>query len=293
MAVFERGAPKYLRRILPRCAETFIFLLALSGCSSLVHLEQATSQFSSDEQASKQISYRGPNPEGIVNGKDIETSDPRSKLAILLLITRGSDLSVCTGVVIAPRVILTAAHCLTQTEPKHVKVILNNRSGRAPISESRQADRIVIHEKYNGDPKSVSDLALLHLAKSLPEAYKPVSLMQIGEKITGDSALLIGFGITGETKHDSMTLRETSKSFKTELHLKETSIGIDQRTKTGGFCRGDSGAPVFADVEKQRKLIGINSFTVGLEKDRECHTASVAMLIPHFAGWIKNHADLL
>jgi secreted trypsin-like serine protease len=110
---------------------------------------------------------------------------------------------------------------------------------------------------------------------------------------TNDDVLLIGYGITSENKKDSMQLRRTTKSFKNDIHVKESFLGIDQKTKTGGFCRGDSGAPVFVNVHSVKKLYGINSFTVGVEENKECHTASVAMLVPYFSTWIQTNAARL
>jgi V8-like Glu-specific endopeptidase len=216
-----------------------------------------------------------------------------SKLATLLLITRGSSLHACTAVLIQKRVLLTAAHCLQDVEPKHVRVVFKTNGSPNEGPTDFKAAKLLIHEKYNGKPEGFSDLALVKIAADAPASYEPVPLMTAKEKITGDEITLIGYGITGEDKKDSMILRETKKSFASDIHPKEGYFGIDQKTMGGGFCRGDSGAPIYAMVGGERKLMGINSFTVGIEQNKECHTASVAMPSATFSSWISKNAKKL
>ncbi len=241
------------------------------------------------------MAYGGAADKAIVGGSEIAADETEAKSAILLLITRGSALHVCTSVLVAPKVLLTAAHCVAGVEPAKIRIVFQTRGRRATEAvKDLRPTRVVLHEKYDGKPESKADLALLSLPEIPPRGYIPIPLLSKAEKVVKDDVLLVGYGITGETKSDSMTLRKTKKSWSKEIHLKDGYFGITQSSATGGFCRGDSGAPVLVTVEGgQQKLLGINSFTIGVEQNRECHSASVAMSAPHFKSWIETHVTQL
>ena len=269
--------------------------LQLSSCTTVREAIEESARINRDVQDASQNAFAGPRPGKIVNGVDVAPNDPKSKLAVMLLITSGSRLSTCTGVLVKPKVVLTAAHCVAEVEPKQVRVVFNTSlaPGNPEARASVLADKIERHPDFDGKPENQSDLALLRLFSEAPKEYEIASFLKHGTKPSTDEVVLLGYGITGEKKQDSMTLRTTTKNYKKDLHLKKTTVGIDQSGDTGGFCRGDSGAPLFVSVDKTLKLIGINSYTVGLIENRECHTASVAMLIPHFEKWILTRAAQL
>lgn len=269
-----------------------VFTLSSAGCATDgAGLFEKVKQVSRDYDAATGMAYGRAVEKPIVNGVEVGAEEAEARSAVLLLITRGSSIHACTGVFIKPKVLLTAAHCVSGVETKKIRVVFQTR-GLAQVESTSdlKPSKILIHEKYDGKPENYSDLALLVLPQSAPPGYESVALHDAKEKVEDDQVLLLGYGITGETKKDSMVLRKTTKSFKNDIHLKPTFFGIDQKSETGGFCRGDSGAPVFVTVAGKRRLFGINSFTVGLEKDRECHTASVGMASAHFKPWIEKNA---
>jgi secreted trypsin-like serine protease len=246
-----------------------------------------------DVNKARMMPFQGPGRSGVVNGVELSANSKDSKLAVLLLMTRGSSLNACTGILISKQIILTAAHCVSGVQPKQIRIVFKNHGTQDEAPSDFKADKIVIHEKFTGSPEGFSDLALVKMLGSAPSDYPSVSLMSANEQPDSDVVTLIGYGITSEDKKDSMVLRETTKSFKSDIHPKIGYFGIDQSSKSGGFCRGDSGAPVFVSVKATRKLFGINSFTVGLEANKECHTASVAMSAAAYSSWITDHASKL
>lgn len=268
----------------------------ISSCASStnLNLKKTMSRVDSDINAAKGLATGRMVEKPIVSGVSVDPTDTESNLAVLLLITRGSSLHACTAVFVKPKVLLTAAHCVVGVERQKVRIVFNKGGGNlSEKSDDLIPNKIVIHEKYQGQPEDFSDLALLKITEDVPTDYIPVKLYTDREKITSDEVLLLGHGITDEKLKDSMVLRKTKKSLIADLTLKGGYFGIDQKSPSGGFCRGDSGAPVFVQVKDERRLFGINSFTVGIEKDRECHTASVAMSASHFRAWIEKNAKSL
>lgn len=269
--------------------------LSLAACTTLQSSIKKVAEVNADYERARQMAYGGAADKSIVSGTDVGNEESEAKSAILLLITRGSALHVCTSVLVAPKVLLTAAHCVAGVEPSKIRIAFQTRGmGASEAIKDLRPIRIVLHEKYDGTPESKADLALLSLPEKPPRGYTQIPLLSKTEKVAKDDVLLIGYGITGETKSDSMTLRKTTKSWSKEIHLKDGYFGITQSSATGGFCRGDSGAPVLVTIAGgERRLLGLNSFTIGVEKNRECHTASVAMFIPHFKSWIESRVTKL
>ncbi len=226
----------------------------------------------------------------IVNGRLVTLDEPLAKEAVLLVISKKNfEKAICTAMPISSRILLTAAHCVSGVDPRNIQAIFNI-SLKCEEGFSREkmisSESYKIHPDYDQTPQSKADLALIRLQQSIPGDY-PIAILYDGKSPLSNSEVhLLGFGITKETDKDSMRLRMTKKNFEKDIYIKSQLLMINQSNETGGFCRGDSGAPVYVHVGQRKKLIGVNSFTIGREENRECHTASAAMYIPFFTSWI-------
>lgn len=227
----------------------------------------------------------------IIKGRGVASVEKLSKDAVLLIIRRDQKVSSCSGVAISKNIILTAAHCVQNALPEDVNVVFNTSmlcsSGYTP-EMAISSKNIIIHDQFDGSPKSNSDLALVQLSRDVINDY---TLAQRFEgavtDISSDTVILIGYGITGEKNKDSMVLRVTQKSFSEDLYIKGPLLLVGQKNSSGGFCRGDSGAPIYVFSKGEQKVIGINSFNMDDGSGLECHSASAAMYLPHFNSWIS------
>ncbi|MEO9823696.1 MAG: trypsin-like serine protease [Paracoccaceae bacterium] len=162
---------------------------------------------------------------------------------------------MCTGAMIAPRIVLTAAHCLynsrngQRVDPTSIEFHAGFRNGRA--SASRKVRRAVIHPAYiydsaDGDLRVSNDLALLELSSEIrlsniapfPTGKRP----RKGQKV----------GVVSYA-HD----RDQSPSIQEVCHVLARQRGTLVLSCDVDF--GSSGAPIFAEVDGRAQIVSVVS----------------------------------
>jgi hypothetical protein len=118
---------------------------------------------------------------------------PLNSAAVMVLHDRGG---ICTGIVVAPDVVLTAAHCL----PAGAKFRVHYREQGEAVMLEPQA--IVRHPQFRANAvqertRSI-DLALLRLAAPLPARFSVAALANAGTDGAGSAVTVAGFGLGRE-----------------------------------------------------------------------------------------------
>lgn len=201
---------------------------------------------------------------------------------------------LCTGVVIAPDLVLTAAHCLAQQPARHVIALGEDFEPRRFAIAS-----IVLHPDfvYAASPASSKgpDLALVHLSKPLPGDMRPALL---GRYVQGSSYRIAGFGVmragaaktAGALREADLAFREISwNSF--DLLLGEPPGGELKNPPRGG-CSGDSGGPIFSP--RTGEVVGIVSWSAGPRKGKgSCGGLTVSTRLKEHLSWVQQTARAL
>lgn len=260
-----------------------IFSVGLVNCASLQHAAQSTPLAGC---LSGKCAATDRNE--IVNGQRVDENSAYSRSAVLLITETEKGPSLCTAAPIGRDTLLTAAHCVYKMSPAKVKAVFSHdfTPSSKKTSPVITAEKLKIHNSYDGSANSFTDLAIIKLKTPIPDTYKIIPLFDGKNSSMSDKVVLLGYGITDEKAKDSLLLRMTTKSFKNDTYVKESLLGFNQTNETGGFCKGDSGAPVIAKVGTQQKLIGINSFTASKNNELDCRSASFAMYVPYFRSWV-------
>lgn len=202
---------------------------------------------------------------------------------VVMVLARGDDREgFCTGIVMGPRAILTAAHCLRPT--RDMAVVYRDAAGKPVLIAVAAA---VSHPLYRADAiaaRQVSiDLALIETATPLEPRFTPPPLAEGDGPAIGDDVILAGYGVAREGAPTSGGALRSAR-LKVRAPLSRILLWAEDAAGGAGACGGDSGAPLF--LGDGQTVAAIVAWTSGAERGKRCGGLTQGPLIAPQRDWI-------
>ncbi len=174
-----------------------------------------------------------------------------SKSPVVLILKNMPDgrTGACTGTMLSPNKVLTAAHCLEGAAS--IDILYGTTNDKFALVKASSWN---IHPSYSRDTLT-NDVGIVHSPASLPVPNLPILASKAPQN--SDKVSIFGYGITG-----------AGGSVDGKLRVGTMSIGGVETGKIYAYfdpsssntCSGDSGGPMLLQVGGQQAIIGTTSY---------------------------------
>ena len=182
----------------------------------------------------------------VLNGSECPTSNT-SVVKLNLRDRYGVQLGYCSGTVISPRAVVTAAHCL---DGDVASVLVYTGSGDQVTASSFQ-----VHPRYSDSGGPAYDVAIVLTPQDLGRT--PIPLLFSRDGRVGETAVIAGWGIDQSGSGGAIV----RAGLNTVSAVNATHLETAYSASTSSVCYGDSGGPLLVSEGGAWAIAGVSSET--------------------------------
>jgi secreted trypsin-like serine protease len=206
----------------------------------------------------------------------------KSPVVVVLKNLPDGRTGLCSGTMLSPNKVLTAAHCLEGASS--IDILFGTNTDKFSFVTASSWN---IHPAFtrNANGTLVNDVGIVHSPASLPVPNLPIltsSAPQVGKKVS-----IFGYGVTTGTADDYGTLRAGAMTI---AGVDGSNIYASFEASTSNVCSGDSGGPMLLQVGSQQTIVGTTSYGNSVN----CSVGEVSVFMnlqsPDIQSFIRNVA---
>ena len=200
-----------------------------------------------------------------------DSSSDTSPVVKLSILSSGGGVATCTGTVISPTAVLTAAHCFAFSNVGGVVITAVSNGTKVDIASSR----VAVHPGFSASAEQVyfNDVAVVRTASPLPVPASPILLSRAPE--VNEESLVAGYG---QTEGDGLAVDDVIAGRAVVRVVTENHVRIDYREGESHPCRGDSGGALFVEQDGGLAIVGVVSQSdPSVSADQICEEGDITL----------------
>jgi secreted trypsin-like serine protease len=197
--------------------------------------------------------------ESPIIGGTVDTGHPA--VGHLKFAVDGNDGASCTAALVAPKLLLTAAHCVVGANGEKLTNYRISFATRPADGPWYKGTKTVAHPGYSPKVFGTHDVAVVLLETAPPITPMPVQKAALGN-VVGKALTHVG---TGTTLSGGVSFKMGAGDAKKKVTLLvNAQAGQTLRTgetwRRGGICNGDSGGPAIMPIGGVETVVAVHSY---------------------------------